>query len=63
MGADMGVFQVADAKTYGYVYLIPRTCLLRTHAGGVKTGSMYMQFVKDSLLKKLYLTNTEHTIN
>ena len=38
MGADMGVFQVADAKMYGYVYLIPCTCLLCTHAGGIETG-------------------------
>ena len=23
MGAEMGVFQVADASTYGYVYTLP----------------------------------------
>ena len=29
MGTDMGVFQVADAPMYGYVYLIP-------HISGLK---------------------------
>ena len=58
MGADVGVFQVADVLTYGYVYTLPLNNNDKEHFQDIVRGDLYSVIVIcfDKYLKNLKLT-------